>query len=227
MKLAPLRFLNASDVIALGLLVVGALAAAKILPRHFGAKPSRYVVAGLMFVSLLPMAQMSYITTTSSVDTTRLSRPADFGPADIEQLADWLKKNTTSNALLATNFLCPSDRLVECSDSTAATACAREQPALMASWALAALSKRDFFYLSQSWRSRPRDYFMHQRSVRLGIELSVESIRGLQDEGVSFFVASRDHTRPSVWNQLREGAVFATEHFMVVSLKQVTSLVAA
>jgi hypothetical protein len=170
---------------------------------------------------------MTYTTATSSVDVTRLSRPADFGPADIEQLADWLKKNTTSNALLATNFLCPSDRLVECSDSTAAIACAREQPALMASWALAALSKRDFLYLSQSWSSRPHDYFLHQQSVSLGVDLSVESIRGLQDNGVSFFVASRDHTSPRVWSQLRNGAVLATDHFVVVSLKQVTSLVAA
>jgi hypothetical protein len=226
-KIAPLRFLSASDVIALGLLVVVALTAAKLLPRHFGASPSRYAIAGLMFVSFLPTARMTYTTATSSVDVTRLSRPADFGPADIEQLADWLKKNTTSNALLATNFLCPSDRLVECSDSTAAIACAREQPALMASWALAALSKRDFLYLSQSWSSRPHDYFLHQQSVSLGVDLSVESIRGLQDNGVSFFVASRDHTSPRVWSQLRNGAVLATDHFVVVSLKQVTSLVAA
>ena len=226
-KIAPLRFLGASDVIALCLLVVAAFAATKLLRRLYGGPHSRLVVVCLVFASMLPTARMIYATATSSIDTTRLSRPADFGPADIERLGEWLQKNTSQDVMMATNFLCPLDRLDECTNSPATTACAREQPALMASWALAALSKRDFYYLSQSWRSRPRDYFMHQRSVRLGIELSVESIRGLQDEGVSFFVASRDHTRPSVWNQLREGAVFATEHFMVVSLKQVTSLVAA
>lgn len=226
-KTSPLRFLSASDAIALLLLLVAAVVVVKYSSRLFGSAPLGYVVACLVFVSVLPVARMTYASATSDIDTVRLSRPADFGPVDIEQIGDWLQKHTSKDSLLATNFLCPPNRLEECTDSTTAISCAKEQPALMASWALAALSRRDFFYLSQSWHYRPLHYFMHQLSTRLGSEVSVQSIRNLQDEGVSYFVASREHSNPQAWTLLRAKTVFATEHFAVISLEELKKFIAA
>ena len=226
-KIAPLRFLSASDVIALGLLVVVALTAAKLLPRHFGASPSRYAIAGLIFVSFLPTARMTYTTATSSVDVTRLSRPADFGPADIEQVGQWLRDNTVFGTLLATNYLCPNGRLDECTRETRETACPQQEPSLMAGWALMALSKREFLYLSQGWDSRTLYYFIHRTSTQLGAELSPSAVKELEDLGVSYYVASWQHSNPRVWSQLLSSAVFTTDNFAVVPLAKLASNVSS
>ena len=97
----------------------------------------------------------------------------------------------------------------------------------MASWALTALSEREFLYLSQGWHYKVTYYFSHQTSTRLGKELSLSAARELQELGVSYYVASREHTNSAVWPRLRDAADFSTEHFVVVSLASLIEKITA
>jgi hypothetical protein len=221
----PLRFLSAEAVISLGLAVVASLLLASV--SIFGRTSVRYVVSCLCMVSALPIASMVVTSATEANDPIRNSRPSDFGPTDIEEVAQWLDDNTESETLLATNYLCPPDRLVECTGVVRETACPRRHPTLMASWALTALSKREFLYLSQSWDSHTLYYFIHKTSTRLGREGSPESLQELQDLGVDYYVASVEHTNPKVWPMLRDAAELSTENFVVVSINKLAQMATA
>jgi hypothetical protein len=94
----------------------------------------------------------------------------------------------------------------------------------MASWALTALSRREFTYLSQTWDSRPIHYFQHLAATRLGSELSPDAVGELEDLGVSRYVASREHTSPVVWSMLLSVSELSTANFVVVSLLDVSQL---
>ena len=218
---SPLRYLNASDVIALCVATIAALVLARW--QVFGNSRSRYVFACFVLISMLPIGRMVFTSATTENDPTRLSRPADFGPEDIEQVGQWLRDNTTFGTLVATNYLCPSQRLKECTREKAEIACAQHEPSLMSSWALMALSKREFLYLSQGWDSNTLYYFIHRTSTRLGSELSTSAVSELEGLGVSYYVASRQHSHPRVWPKIRAAAAFSTENFAVVSLATLTN----
>ena len=221
----PLRYLSAEAVISLSL----ALAAGLVLARTslFGRASVRFAVSCFCVVSFLSTASMVVTSATTNNDPVRSSRPSDFGPTDIEEVAQWLDDNTENASLFATNFLCPPDRLVECTGVVRETNCPRIHPTLMASWALTALSKREFLYLSQNWDRHTLYYFIHKTSTRLGREGSLAASRELQDVGVNFYVASREHTNPKVWPMLRDAAEFSTEHFAVVSITKLAQRLGA
>jgi hypothetical protein len=217
---SPLRYLSASDMIALGLAVTAGLVVARL--RMFGISPMRYVVASLLIVSMLPIARITLTSATTENDPIRLSRPADFGSPEVDEVASWLRDNTGFGTLMATNYLCPTQRLSECTYVVPEIACARHHPSLMSSWALMALSKREFLYLSQGWDSHTLYYFMHKTSTRLGAEASLASVHEMQDLGVAYYIASRSHTNPKVWPLLQAAAAFETQNFVVVSLDKLT-----
>lgn len=224
----PLRFVNASDAIALALIAAVAAVSSQLPKVAQNLSPLfRSVSVALCLVSFLPVSRVVADTMTAQIDETRLSRPADFGPADLDAVADWLHHNTKRGTLIATNYLCPEDRLDECTNARRQVACPRGHPWLMASWALTALSEREFLYLSQGWHYKVTYYFSHQTSTRLGKELSLSAARELQELGVSYYVASREHTNSAVWPRLRDAADFSTEHFVVVSLASLIEKITA
>jgi len=220
-----LRYLNASDVIALVFVCIAGLVVARL--AFFGQWPWRILTVMTLVVSLTPITRMAVASATAILPAGRLLRPADFGPRDIEDVGRWLQSNTSRDALIATNYLCPADRLDECTRSKPRFECPKTQPVLMAGWALSALSKRDFLYLSQGWNTKTVYYFDHQRSTRLGSEVSEDAIDELRDRGVEYYIASLDHTNPRAWQQLRSSAEFRTENFVVVSLPKLVDRLTA
>jgi len=97
----------------------------------------------------------------------------------------------------------------------------------MAGWALSALSKREFLYLSQGWNTKTVYYFDHQRSTRLGSEVSIDAIDELRKQGVEYYIASVNHTDLRAWQQLRSAAEFGTENFVVVYLPKLVDRLTA
>ncbi len=214
------RYLNPGDVIALFL--VGLVAAFITFTRSFEASPLKkstsFVVVALTLLSLLPATRLAVDSASAQIDPTRLSRPADFGPPDIEAVGEWLQYNTESGTLVATNYLCPTNRIEECTTPPMKAECPRTEPALMASWALTALSKREFYYLSQMWDTHSSFYLEHMTSTRLGNTLSQSAVIALKSSGVDYYVAARTHTNPNIWLKLRQSADYRTRNFSVISL---------
>jgi len=215
-SISPLRYLNASDVIALTIAVASALVCAKL--AMFRQWRWGLLTVMMVAVSFTPFTRMALASATETTPAERLSRPADFGPRDIEDVAQWLQNNTSPDVLIATNYLCPSDRLDECTRTTPQIECPRYHPSLMAGWALVALSHRDFLYLSQGWDTQTLHYFDHQFSTQLGSGVSREAIDALHEKGVEYYVASLNHTALQVWKQLQSASEFTSENFVVVSL---------
>lgn len=216
------RFLNASDVVALVLLVsTGGFVA--ILGTFTGWK-SRFFVVSFCLVASLPTVRLGTEGWRAEPAVERRTRPEYLGPADIETLGLWIRHNVEPTAKLATNYLCPPDRLAECVRSTPQVACPNRHPVLMSSWALAALSRRDFLYLSQGW-SDANNFVLHELSTKLSGDISSDNIRILQSKGVNYYVASREHTSQTVWSLLSSVASFQTEHFVVVSLDRLQARV--
>ena len=226
-SISLLRYLNPADVIALVLVALISLFLAKtrlftnVSEMRFGG----LALGALLLVSLLPVVRLGIDSATSEIDTTRLSRPADFGPGDIEEVGEWIRHNTEPGTLLATNYLCPENRMNECSKPPTSVECPRTEPALMASWALTALSHREFYYLSQMWDLHSSFCLEHMTSTRLGNALSRSAIADLKNLGVTYYVASRDHTNPQVWVRLLGSSELQTKHFAVVSLKKLETQV--
>jgi len=219
-----LRYLNPSDVIALALVAVAAvfIARTRMLGSESDSRLHKFLLAAVVLIALLPLVRLASDSAVAETDPTRLARPADFGPADIEDVGHWLQHNTEPGTLLATNYLCPDSRIDECTAPPTKAECPRTEPALMASWALAALSKREFYYLSQMWDTHSSYYLEHLTSTRVGNEFSPSAVEALKDTGVSYYVASREHTNPRVWPILRDAAELRTEHFAVVSLRKLS-----
>jgi len=214
-----------ADMIALVFVCVAGLVVARL--ASFRRWPWRMLTVVMVLVSITPIARVVVASATATTPAGRLVRPADFGPSDIEDVGRWLQSNTSHDALIATNYLCPTSRLGECTRSKPLFECPRTQPVLMAGWALSALSKRDFLYLSQGWNTKTVYYFDHQRSTRLGSEVSEDAINELRDRGVEYYIASLDHTNPRAWQQLRSSAEFRTENFVVVSLPKLVDRLTA
>jgi len=211
------RFLNATDVTALVIALVAGVMLSQ-LPR-FRARPARHAVMVLLLVSLLPMTRIGLKSWNAEPAAEHASRPAYLGPADIEEVSTWMRENTKFGTLYATNFLCPSYRLDECSREKPEIVCARRHPVLFASWALTALSRREFLYLSQDW-SKGNNYFSHRLSTQLGSEVSLAAVDALANQGVDFYVVSRIHSNPRAWSLLRDAAEVSTENFALVSLSR-------
>jgi len=211
------RYLNASDVIALA--VVLAIAPFLARMRQFAVWRPTLAAVALCLVGLTPFMRTALASATEAVPIERRERPKDLGPEDLDQVAVWLRDNTSRDIIIATNYLCPSDRLKECTRSTAQRECPQREPALMAGWAFVTISERDFLYLSQYWDTKTIRYFDHQLSARLGSAVSAEAVRALQARGVTLYVASREHSSPEAWQQLRAFSDFSTDHFVVVSLQ--------
>jgi hypothetical protein len=216
------RYLNASDVFALSVSLLTGLVMARLKPVSNWRHAS--LVTVLILFALLPTARLVTKNVTTDHETIRLSRPSYLGPRDIEDVGRWLEENLDSRSLLATNFLCGDDRIAECTNSSSQIECPRTEPALMASWALTALSKREFVYLSQFWDSETNYYALHQLSTNLGNNLSSASVLQLERAGVSHYVASRTHSDADVWRILRDTAKFSTENFAVVVLQDLSKL---
>jgi len=212
----PLQYLNAADVITLVFVCIAGLVVARL--SLFGHWPWRFLTVIMVVVSFTPISRMAIASTSVTTPAGRLARPADFGPSDIEDIGRWLQSNTSRDALLATNYLCPTSQLDECTRSRPLFECPATQPVLVAGWALSALSKRDFLYLSQPWNTKTGYYFDHELSTRLGGEVSEDAIDELRERGVEYYIASLDHTDSRTWQQLRSAAEFGTENFIVVSL---------
>jgi len=181
--------------------------------------PLRRVIAIFVVVSLLPFAGQIQNSVVWDPPVEQLSRPEFLGPPDIEDIGRWLQENTSQEALLATNYLCESSRLAECSRVVDSKQCPRDNPSLMASWALTALSEREFLYLSQNWVDKPHYFQLHESSTRLSSALGDEDIDQLLRRGVTYFVASRMHTSSNNWNSLLAYASFTSENFVVVDLE--------
>jgi len=212
--ISPLRYLNASDVITLSVALLGALLCFRLsILRNWGL-----LAVALLSVSLTPITRMGVTSATETTEFERLSRPADFGPSDIEDVSRWLRVNTSTDVLVATNYLCPRDRLDECTRTSPQIECPKHHPSLMAGWALVALSHRDFLYLSQGWDTQTLYYFDHQLSTQLGSRVSQDAVTDLRAQGVEYYVASLNHTAPQAWRQLQSAAEFTSENFVVVSL---------
>lgn len=209
------RFLNAADAMALFIAVLAGVMLA--LHPRYRIWPTRQLLVLLLLVSMLPTARIGLKNWNAEPESEELSRPAYLGPPDIEEIGAWMRKNTDFGTLFATNFLCPSYRLEECTRETPEVACARRHPVLFASWALTALSRREFLYLSQDW-SKGNKYFSHRLSTQLGSEVSLGSVAALSNQGVDFYVVSREHSDQQAWELLRDAATYRTENFAVVSL---------
>lgn len=221
------RFLNPADGIALLLTFVIAIGVStKTALIEPSTRAVRYLVVLFALVASLPIARLSTESAIEAVDPERLSRPSTFGPSDMEVVGDWLRDNTDSSTLLATNFLCPESRLDECRNSARRFACENNQsvPVLVSSWAFTAFSRRDFTYLSQPWQTPSSLYLKHLTATKLGSELSIDAVRELEDLGVSKYVASRAHTNPAVWLKIRSVSELTTENFVIVSLSEVVKL---
>jgi len=214
----PTRFLNALDVIAMFVLLVISTVFARIkLIRKWST--SRLI---LMFclVGVTPITRLTLESWRAPTSVERIVRPDYLGPPDIEDATMWMRTNTPFGTLYATNFLCPESRLSECTNSQPAVECSAREPWMMSSWALAALSRREFLYLSQGWDEKTNYYFLHKASTRLSGELSPNAIVELRGMGVDYYVASRRHTDAQVWSQLQNLAEFSTEHFSIVSMSR-------
>jgi len=224
-SIRPLRYLNAADVIALVFVCVAGLIVARL--SLFRRWPWRMLTVVMVLVSITPITRMVVASATATTPVGRLARPADFGPSDIEDVGRWLQSNTSRDALIATNYLCSTSRLDECTRSKPLFECPKTQPVLMAGWALSALSKREFLYLSQGWNTKTVYHFDHQRSTRLGSEVSIDAIDELRKQGVEYYIASVNHTDLWAWQQLRSAAEFGTENFVVVYLPKLVDRLTA
>jgi len=214
---ALLRFLNPTDVLVVVLAAVGALVLAVF--GLFRGRSLRGLLVVFCVVSLVPAARSVVTSATAETPPERQSRPeAFFGPQDIEAVGSWIREKTEFGTLFATNYLCGPDRLEECTRVTPQTQCPVQEPTLMAGWALSALSRREFYYLSQAWELRTNYHFVHELSTRLSSDVSEDAVRALQLQQIEYFVAAKNHTDPQTWSILRSNADFATANFAVVSL---------
>lgn len=219
-----LKYLNASDAIAVILAVIVAMLFYAAAIR--GRKPTHFVAVLLSVVCLFPVARTTSVSLLSTTDPIRTSRPTDFGPSDIEEVANWVRENTAEDTRLATNYLCPTDRLGECSGSDSASRCPSREPLLWSSWMLVAFSKRDFVYLSQWWDNK-NHFFEHELSTGLGKNPTSDTLRQLEEADVSYYLASRVHSSSGAWQLFREVAVFETKNFVVVPLAALRERVAS
>lgn len=211
------QYLSSLDVVVLMLAVAGAVCVA-IAVSHRDMLTA-IACATCCVVSLVPLANLILEPAEPEDSVLRTSRPEFLGPADIEDVSLWLRSHTSADALLATNYLCDEDRMEECQRSSPSTTCAYREPVLAASWGLSALSERSFLYLSQGWEVRPSSFILHEVSTRLSNEISKPAIDALVARGVSFFVASRDHSNQDSWRVFVENAAFITRNFAVVNLE--------
>jgi len=217
LEFAPLRYLDPTDVFALVLAAAGAFTLAQFQP--FRSLPFRRLLICFCVISMIPTAQAVAESATAETSALRQSRPeVFFGPQDIEDVGRWMQQETAFGTLFATNYLCGSDRLDECTRTRPQTQCPLHEPALMAGWALSALSQREFYYLSQGWESRTKYYFFHELSTRLSSDISGDAVRALQLQQIDYFVAARTHTDPQTWSVLRSNAEFTTANFAVINL---------
>lgn len=178
------------------------------------------VSAVFCVISVVSLANLTSKVAETENSALRTSRPEYLGPRDLDDVATWLGQHTPSNALIATNYLCDEDRIGECKRSTPMTVCVSREPVLTASWALSALSEREFLYLSQGWEARPNSYFLHEVSTRLSGDISLSSINALRTRGVTIYVASREHSSPHSWQEFSSNAMFRSENFAIVSLER-------
>jgi len=209
------KYLNASDAIALGLTLSIALLVVAASTRW--RKAESFIAVLLSAVCLVPIARTTSASLVGANDPIRKSRPADFGPSDIEDVAIWIRNNTPNETRFATNYLCPTERLAECSSSASSLQCPSREPLLWSSWMLVAFSKRDFVYLSQWWDNK-NHFFDHELSTALGKNPTGDSIRELEDADVSYYLASRAHTSKVSWRLFQRVGVFESENFVVVPL---------
>jgi hypothetical protein len=216
-EFAPLRYLDPTDVLALVLAAIGALVLAQF-GLFYGVSFRRLLVC-FCVIGMVPTAQSAAVSATAETSALRQSRPeVFFGPQDIEDVSRWMQQETAFGTLFATNYLCGPDRLDECTRTRPQTQCPLHEPTLVAGWTLSALSKREFYYLSQPWELRTKYYFFHELSTRLSSDISKDTVRALQVQQIDYFVAARTHTDPQTWSVLRSNAEFATVNFAVVSL---------
>lgn len=215
------QFMSAFDVVAMTIVVVSAFIAVRV-----GSSARRVrdmILLSFTLLSLVPASQLIISTLEEKPAPERMERPDYLGPADIDLVGRWIRENTEFGTVLATNFLCPSDRLPECFDSNPQLSCQGRHPVLMASWALAALSKREFLYLSQGW-TEDNLCREHHHSVQLGSTALPSDLHLLISEGVNYYVASRIHTNPTVWDSFARVAELRTANFLVVSLSRLINV---
>lgn len=216
-EFALLRYLDPTDVFALVIAVVGGLALAQ--SGLFPGLSYRRLLVCFCVVSMVPAAQAVTESVAMETPGSRESRPeVFFGPQDIEEVGRWMQQKTPFGTLFATNYLCGADRLDECTRTAPQTQCPYREPTLMAGWTLAALSQREFYYLSQSWDSSTKYYFVHELSTRLSSDISESTVEALQSQKIEFFVAARTHTDPQTWFSLQSSAEFQTDNFAVIRL---------
>lgn len=211
------QYLSSLDVAVLILAVAGAVCVASVMSRRNWF--TGMAAATCCAVSVVPAAHLISEAAKTEDSVLRTARPSDYlGPADIEDVAVWLREHSAIDTLIATNYLCTEDRVDECRRSSASTTCASKTAELPAGWVLPALSEREFLYLSQGWFIRPRSVVLHDVSTRLGSEISQSSIDALVVRGVNFYVASREHSSQVSWRKFIENASFVSENFAIVSI---------
>ena len=217
LKVAPLRYLDPTNVLALTLAAIGALVLAQF--GLFRGASFRRLLICFCVIGMIPTAQAVATSATAETSALRQARPElFFGPQDIEDVSRWMQQETAFGTLFATNYLCGLDRLDECTRTRPQTQCPLGEPVLWAGWTLAALSQREFYYLSQDWDSRTKYYFFHELSTRLSSDISGDAVRALQLQQIDYFVAARTHTDPQVWQMLSTNAEFTTANFAVINL---------
>jgi hypothetical protein len=137
------------------------------------------------------------------------------GPQDVEDVGDWLGKNTEPSAVLATNYQCRPNEFARCATLEPRL---QEHPRATANWMLMVRSRREFIYLSQPFYNPFEFKRLHDISIKPGTT-SNPDFSELESRGVSFYVAFRDVTKPEAWRKLQKTAAFETKNFIVVRLK--------
>lgn len=212
------QYLYSRDVAVLAVCIGGALLLSGFVNRQgrlIGAVSAVFCV-----ISVVPLANLTSEVAETENSTIRATRPEYLGPRDLDDVARWLGQYAPPDALIATNYLCDENRIDECRRSTPSTVCVSREPVLTASWALMALSEREFLYLSQGWEVRPSSFFLHEVSTRLSGDVSLSSVNALITRGVTIYVASREHSSPRSWQQFMANALFRSENFAIVSLER-------
>lgn len=142
-----------------------------------------------------------------------------IGPEDVFEVGSWLRENTPSSVLIATNYQCRPGEFERCRSLELV---GDSHPRATANWMLMAESRREFLYLSQPFYNPPELRLLHDVSITPGTQ-NTPMFGALTERGVDYFVACRECSSAEAWNQMTSRAVFTTVNFAIVKLDPTTA----
>jgi hypothetical protein len=191
-----------------------ALGVAYVLGKLAFGRVWNQFLAGTLAALLIVAVWNISLTRPTSTDVIPDLIANAVGPPDVDELGEWFLQNTSSSALLATNYQCRPNQFDRCKKMEPRL---QEHPRATANWMLMTRSRREFLYLSQPFYNPFEFKQLHDMSIWPGTALKPD-FSELKALGVSYYIAFRDCTKPESWRAMQQLAVLETENFLVVQL---------